>query len=444
MKFPTAQGRNFQPGDWLHLILIIFLLAAHPAGAAPPESPADIRNAKVQAAIDIRDWHDAQLMTRPGVLGSGIGRTEDGSLVIKLFTKRAGIPNLPSRLSGIPVQIEVTGPVFALEGEVVDPTARFERPVPIGVSAGHREVTAGTIGARVRDSSGNLYALSNNHILANSNDARTKRDVVIQPGSLDGGSSPDDNLGTLHAFVPIDFSGGNNDVDAAIALIDATLLGNATPDGGYGVPSSETLDAYLGQPVQKCGRTTGCTYGEVSELSVTLNVCYEGTLLICTKVARFVNQVAISSPTPFSSGGDSGSLIVTDDTYRNPVALLFANSSTRTFANPIDAVLASLDIMIDGDSSTPGGDTSPPPPPATFSLTASGYKAKGLHKAELSWSGTTALSVDIWRNGGFVGSSTPNSNTFTDNIDQRGSGDYRYQVCEPGTDLCSNEASVSF
>ena len=86
-----------------------------------------------------------------------------------------------------------------------------------------------------------------------------------------------------------------------------------------------------------------------------VNVCYEGTVF-CTKLARFVDQIAIS-PGDFSAGGDSGSLIVTNDASRNPVGLLFAGSSTRTLANRIDLVLNRFSVTVDGPARTPGGTT---------------------------------------------------------------------------------------
>jgi hypothetical protein len=56
----------------------------------------------------------------------------------------------------------------------------------------------------------------------------------------------------------------------------------------------------------------------------------------------------------FSSGGDSGSLVVTNDGRKNPVGLLFAGSVNTTIINPIEPVLALLseevgsDLTIDG------------------------------------------------------------------------------------------------
>ena len=86
---------------------------------------------------------------------------------VQILLERPGVEGLPSALDGIPITPQVTGRVMVLS----DPTKR-QRPAPLGSSVGHFAITAGTIGARVRDPSGNVYILSNNHVLANSNGAR--------------------------------------------------------------------------------------------------------------------------------------------------------------------------------------------------------------------------------------------------------------------------------
>lgn len=408
--------------------------------AAPGEAQAEFnrQHPLIRAAIDVQEWHTEHLLAIPGVVGTGVGVGADGMPVIKVYTQRARVPELPGNLAGIPVKVEVIGMVVALASNDYDSTARFARPVPIGISTGHPDITAGTIGARVKDDAGNLYALSNNHVYADSNDARLW-DNVVQPGSLDGGSLPEDEIGRLADFIRIDFAGANNIVDAAIALTDSSLLDTSTMPGGYGPPNMATRTAYIDQAVQKCGRTTGCTSGYISEISVTLNVCYEGTIFVCSKYARFVDQIGIS-PGTFSSGGDSGSLIVTNDAARNPVALLFAGSSSLTFGNPIDAVLSSLDITIDGSSETTDPGTEEP---ADFTLSATGYKIKGRQRADLEWSGATTEPVKIQRDGITI-ATTANSGHYTDYIDRRGSGSYSYRVCESDFSSCSNEVKVVF
>ena len=285
-----------------------------------------------------------------------MGLGADGGAVIKIFTARSGVSGIPGSLDGVPVVVEVTGRFVAL----TDPTDRQLRPVPTGVSTGHRDITAGTIGARVTDGT-SVFALSNNHVYANGNDANIG-DSSLEPGAFDGGVDPSDKIGELSDFEPIDYSGGDNIMDAAIALSSTAMLGNSTPSGdGYGTPNSATILAYVGQAVQKYGRTTKLTNGQVSEISVTVNVCYETQgPFKCKKSARFVDQFAITgtpNPGDFSAGGDSGSLIVTDDGYLKSVGLLFAGSSTRTIANRIDPVLSRFNVYIDGGSPASGSIT---------------------------------------------------------------------------------------
>jgi hypothetical protein len=62
-------------------------------------------------------------------------------------------------------------------------------------------------------------------------------------------------------------------------------------------------------------------------------------------------------------------------------------------------------------------------PGASIVLSASGYKVKGLQKADLTWSGAAGTSVDVYRNGVQI-VTTPNGGSYTDNIDQKGSGTY--------------------
>jgi hypothetical protein len=138
--------------------------------------------------------------------------SSEGKPEIRIFVMRHGIPDIPAVLEGIPSKAVITGMVVAHE----DPTKWFERPVPIGVSTGHPQITAGTIGCRVVDQYGKVYALSNNHVYANKNDAQ-QGDCALQPGAYDGGKDPADCIGSLDDWEPIDFSGLDNYMDAAIA-----------------------------------------------------------------------------------------------------------------------------------------------------------------------------------------------------------------------------------
>ena len=333
-------------------------------GPSAQRQLAGDRLQEIHAVLAVHKRHSAALLRLPGVVGTAVGLLPNGKPGLKVLLASPEVRGLPSALEGIPVVAQVTGMLVAFS----DPTKR-QRPAPMGFSVGHPAITAGSIGARVADGSGNVYVLSNNHVLANSNDASIG-DAALQPGPYDGGTAPADQIGTLAAFNTIDFSGGDNTIDAAIARSTTSDLGNATPtDDGYGAPSATIFGdangdhvfddeaALLGLNVQKYGRTTKLTHGQITGINATVTVCYEVFFGFCIKAARFVDQLVIE-PGTFSGGGDSGSLIVTDDGNKNPVALLFAGSSTQTIANRIDLVLNQFGVTVDGGNS-------PPPNPVT-------------------------------------------------------------------------------
>jgi hypothetical protein len=290
------------------------------------------------------------------VLGTGVGRLSDGRPEVTVFARNGGAAaRMPKELDGVPVTVEVTGEITALPAVAdASPRARpggggggggsvrptdYARPAYVGMSTGNaNECSAGTIGAKISTANG-VFALSNNHVYAREN-AASLGETIYQPGryDLNCASGSQYAWATLAFKHNIDF-GGTNTVDVALAkLNNAGDLGASTPPGGYGAPNSSTLDATLNMAVQKYGRTTGLTTGKVVGINVTVQVQYSNG------IATFVNQVQIRGDRggAFSKAGDSGSLIVTRDAAKNPVALLFAGGSTSTFGNPIKAVMATV------------------------------------------------------------------------------------------------------
>ncbi|MDX1577827.1 MAG: PKD domain-containing protein, partial [Gemmatimonadota bacterium] len=321
----------------------------------------------IRDAIRAQERHTAGLMRTKGVVGTGVGLDADGTPVVRVFTSEPGVPGLPGQLDDIPVQVRVTG-LF-----VAGTTAR-ERPAPVGYSVGHTAITAGTHGGVVKNGAGDTFILSNNHVLANSNDANIG-DAILQPGPFDGGQDPADRIGTLADFEPIDFSGAFNKLDAAIAAVAPGDVDPSTPADGYGVINAVPypLDgdgdgavdgSLLGLDVQKYGRTTQLTTGQVTEINVTANVCYEVLFgLFCTKSANFEDLLGFPA---MSQGGDSGSSIVTTDGTNRAVGLLFAGSSTSTLASRIDLVLQRFGVAYDDGS---GGGNQPPTASFTHACT---------------------------------------------------------------------------
>lgn len=325
--------------------------------AQPSSSRLNKANPTVQGAMAVQHRHTPEMLATAGVIGTAIGQAENGDVALLVLTETANdASRLPERIEDVPVVKLVTGKILHMKqiaamkkpapAPVIDPTDRFARPVPIGVSTGNAgECSAGTIGARVRKGS-EVYALSNNHVYARENGAAIDSQV-LQPGLYDTscGYFSENVIGSLSAFKPIIFSiRANNVIDAAIALSGTNDLGKATPSNGYGTPKSVTKAATLGDKVQKYGRTTSLTKGSITGINVTINVGYTGG------TARFVDQILVTSRKAFIKAGDSGSLLVTDPD-RNPVGLLFAGDNTGryAFANRIDPVLQEFGVSIDGE-----------------------------------------------------------------------------------------------
>src|SRR5262245_13696430 len=379
---------------------------AVPLEKSEQEMLAARKRDKIKNAVDAQERHHARLMQVRGVIGTAVGLRQNGDAEVQVLVIDNMPRDIPSVLDdSIPVSVKVTGLIMARS----NPTLRA-RPAPLGYSIGHPLITAGTIGARVFDAGG-VYVLSNNHVLANSNGANIG-DAEYQPGPFDGGTSAD-QVATLFAFKMLDFSGANNTFDAAIAQTDASSVGNATPDDAYGAPDGhlwgdanddrvfDDKSALLGLHVMKYGRTTQLTHGTITGINASLDVCYEVVFIFCTKAAHFVDQIVIGQ-SGFSDGGDSGSLIVTDDGGKNPVALLFAGSSTETIANRIDLVLNHFNVSIDANASPP-----PPPPPPPDPVTD--IAVNSITAPANVTQGTTATVTVIMKN---VGNQKTDS-TFT-------------------------------
>jgi hypothetical protein len=316
----------------------------------------------------------AALLARANVVATGIGykvaagsTTGTLSIVCSVTRKEpmadlAGADRIPASVDGAVVDVVETGVLRAFQA----PTERH-RPAPGGVSIGHVDITAGTLGCLVKRGN-DVFILSNNHVLANSN-AAAVGDPILQPGPHDGGTLAGDHIADLADFVPISITGIPSECNIANGIASvlngvASVLGRATRlqaistqaednlvDAAIARPldpadvSNEILnvgtiagsaEATLGLAIKKMGRTTGFTTGEVTQVDVTANVQY-GT----GRIATFVDQFMAGA---MSAGGDSGSAVL-DDSNRL-VGLLFAGSETTTIMNRIQNVFSALNVTL--------------------------------------------------------------------------------------------------
>jgi hypothetical protein len=134
--------------------------------------------------------------------------TPNGAPVLKVLLASGDVGGLPASIEGLPVSPIVTGMIM----DRSDPTLR-QRPAPLGYSVGHFAITAGSIGARVVDSNGNVYILAITTSRGRRRREHRRRDLP----PVRTMAAPPLTRSTLFAFKPIDFSGAANNFDAAIA-----------------------------------------------------------------------------------------------------------------------------------------------------------------------------------------------------------------------------------
>ncbi|MDJ0461775.1 hypothetical protein [Streptomyces sp. H27-C3] len=250
-------------------------------------------------------------------------------------------------------QLEELSGLGAFEPQLLK---RRMRPAPSGISVGNVRVTAGTLGSVVYDflpgattdppgsglgTPAKFYILSNNHVLADSNRAPAGG-AIVQPGVFDGGQDPADRIATLDRFITIQFAPQipldrhNNVVDAALGAVD---FQDATREQYFsGAPRAwrRKANVAVGDLVKKTGRTTNISFGRIIAVDATIDVNY-GT----AGTARFKDQILTTN---ISAGGDSGSLVTSQDNVA--LGLLFAGSQVVTVVNHIETVRALLRVEI--------------------------------------------------------------------------------------------------
>jgi hypothetical protein len=265
-------------------------------------------------------------------------------------------------------------------GVTSDPSThetKLASPASLGSSGGNNndydisgnqivDCCGGTLGSLIQNSSGTQFLLSNNHVLARSDQASLS-ETIVQPGLIDDNCTPNTQggtetpVGTLTGFLSLKSNLTN--ADAAIAAVNANAVsptGNilelgalqsngtlAAAPPGISSTAGKGENPSLNMIVAKSGRTTGLTCAAVSALSLTVSVDYftdcAETKPYLTKV--FTNQIGISG-NQFSDAGDSGSLVV-DTTNAEPVGLFFAGGANQSgvsegVANPVSEVLSEL------------------------------------------------------------------------------------------------------
>jgi hypothetical protein len=328
----------------------------------------------IAQAKQIKSAHMESLLGKRNVVGVGLGykisegaNTGELGLIVSVTRKEAladlaAEDMVPQALDGVKTDVVETGVLRAFD---LGPCDRWRPVAPPGVSVGHYRITAGTFGCLVRRGD-ERFILSNNHVLANVNDAK-EGDAILQPGPSDEGVA-DDCIATLADYVSIDFGTASSECSIAEFVaqllnfiagafgsshqlqvtkqtagenrVDAALARPLSPDSVsneilyIGAPTG-VGEATLGTEIQKTGRTTGYTQGTITQVDATLRIDYSG------RSALFTDQLVAGA---MSQPGDSGSAVL--DMGGRVVGLLFAGSEAATIINPIDAVFSALNVEL--------------------------------------------------------------------------------------------------
>jgi hypothetical protein len=314
-------------------------------------------------------------LTNVHATGAGI-RVRNGEVVSEDFVLKVYVfekldlgdatPQLTRQFGGIEIDVEplpvqlaaarvsrTSQPQRRVAAQAAIANQNRLRPIQGGVSIAPLNANyVGTLGCFVRGvASGaeQIYALSNNHVLADVNSLPIGT-AIVQPGAETGPTTPADAFAALSSFIPVQFPTSRsarvvNHFDAAIARVtDAGLIrtaamfgiGNYTPNRAAPVP---------GTSVTKSGRTTGVTTGVITAIHVNGVQINYGTQA-GPRIAVFDDVIEITGTAgrPFSLPGDSGSVILESNSGR-PVALLFAGDGRTTDACDLAGVCRQFQVL---------------------------------------------------------------------------------------------------
>ncbi|RYY24812.1 MAG: hypothetical protein EOP62_15950 [Sphingomonadales bacterium] len=287
-------------------------LAASSAALSPAAAAAV---AEAPPVSEIAPW------ALKGISAYGIGeKITDGQytneIVLKLYVEKKR--PLSKLAQPVPKKLELPG-LPPIHTDVVEigkielhgNTARMRPAIPgfsIGLATQAQE--AGTFGMLVHKTGEPMpqYLLSNSHAIAASGYAN-KGDAIIQPGGADGGSAPNDVIGSLTQWVPFNYdpNGFANTVDAAIAEMQPDAASAAIAK--LGTPKGINTNLKRGNYVQKIGRTTNLSVARVEDVDLRLPSTYPGAGGKLVRVG-FSDLVLV---TYYSAPGDSGSPVLDMD-----------------------------------------------------------------------------------------------------------------------------------
>lgn len=249
-----------------------------------------------------------------------------------------------------------------------EPLRKHKEAICCGSSIGlGNQRNAGTLTALACDEHSSIFGLSCNHIIGGCSIAQPGTPVV-SPGIQDVSAENNQILVIGDYMRPAQMAQGlpsvtqfHNNRDLACFEIRKNIKITSLQGTGkdaYDTPTT-FAKAAIGLPVKKWGRSTGLTRGEITYVGkskrpepIDYNVtCYYGPMNSQTfKGTVYYDEVYEITPigSPFSLGGDSGALVVTDypDKPEKVIGIVIAGERNKSIVLPLKTALHELKLKL--------------------------------------------------------------------------------------------------
>jgi serine protease AprX len=242
-------------------------------------------------------------------------------------------------------------------------------------------------------------------------------------------SSDDPNLGFDGGVLELSTDGGNT-------FQDILAAGGSFAMGGY----NRTISTDRGSPIAGRQAWSGNSEGFITTV-VNLPFIFTGSSRLRWRMAsdtsgsgegwrvdtvNIAGCAPVPCPTPTPTATPTPSVTPTATPTVTPTATPTVTPTATPTPTP-----------------TPSVTPTPTPTPG-ITLTASGYRVRGVHTVDLTWTGATSANIDVYRDG-MVIATVANTGAYTDSTGNRGGNvRYTYKVCEASTSTCSNVVTVRF
>lgn len=349
-------------------LVVFFVLASlqfrsqarqDPVGSQPPQEnpPAQQNNAggnffqgaERELAIrsqerleEIQERHAKKIMALPGVISIGIGLDKETRQLIYVVTvdKDKPMPEVPAQIEGVHVRVEQGEKSVPLNGgQGCKPchSNLTDYPVECGNSFSANQCIACSMGFKAyKKDNGDAEWLTNAHCQIGTNNC--PGDKALESPNFHPAMADRSVLG-LCITIPIDsknvgFTRGIILEDKDGRNLDAAMIGSGDDAVSrsvrdIGVPSTIPGTVMVGDIVQKSGRTTGLTKGDVVVTNLSFSLQYEckGSLAFSGIIQCKVRDECSDPPCVIAMPGDSGSGVFSTGSPPRVVGLLFAGNT---------------------------------------------------------------------------------------------------------------------